>query len=315
MPNGFLRVWNKQEYTSPQPFRGGTAFKYILSTEVVNCAERKLAVASVAWYDDGGRELGHLPLESMRGLNFLDPPPDSPVFEQIRFVCTSARNPGSSGTQGSGSDLPQPQPYKRAGSGFVIDASGSIITNFHVVSECKQIAVLFDSGKHPAKLLVHDVRLDLALLGSQLRTSPAAVRADAVHVGETVYAAGFPLAGLLASDMNFTGGTISSLSGLVGDSTKLQITAPVQPGNTGGPLVDEAGNIAGVVVGKLDAIRVARITGDIPQNVNFAVKGDVLKLFLDANKVRYTKMGIQRKMPPVEIANKARLFSVQVICE
>jgi S1-C subfamily serine protease len=72
---------------------------------------------------------------------------------------------------------------------------------------------------------------------------------------------------------------------LAGDSRLLQISAPVQPGNSGGPLLDASANVIGVVVSKLDALRVAKATGDIPQNVNFALNANVLRAFLDANDV------------------------------
>jgi hypothetical protein len=69
-----------------------------------------------------------------------------------------------------------------------------------------------------------------------------------------------------------TKGEISSLSGLQDDPRHWQISVPVQPGNSGGPLFDEAGNVIGVILSKLDAIKVAKFTGDLPQNVNYAVK-------------------------------------------
>src|SRR5439155_21695916 len=98
----------------------------------------------------------------------------------------------------------------------------------------------------------------------------------AVRQGDGIVAVGFPLRGLLASGPNVTTGTISALAGLGDDSRYLQITAPVQPGSSGGPLLDQSGNVVGVVVGKLDALRVAQAIGDIPQNVNFAINAAVI---------------------------------------
>lgn len=112
---------------------------------------------------------------------------------------------------------------------------------------------------------------------------------------------GFPLRGLLASEANITTGTVSALAGIGNDTRFLQITAPVQPGNSGGPVLDHAGQIVGVVVGKLDALRLAKATGDIPQNINFAINGTVAKAFLDANGVEYETEVSTRKMEPADI--------------
>ncbi len=98
-------------------------------------------------------------------------------------------------------------------------------------------------------------------------------------------AVGFPLPGLLASEANVTTGTVSALAGIGNDTRFLQMTAPVQPGNSGGPLLDLEGRVVGVVVSKLDALKVASATGDIPQNVNFAIKAGVVRSFLDASGV------------------------------
>ena len=108
----------------------------------------------------------------------------------------------------------------------------------------------------------------------------------------SVVAVGFPLPGLLASEANVTTGIVSALAGIGDDTRFLQMTVPVQPGNSGGPLLDLEGRVVGVVVGKLDAVKVASVTGDIPQNVNFAIKAGVLRSFLDASAV-----GLARRDP------------------
>ncbi len=93
-----------------------------------------------------------------------------------------------------------------------------------------------------------------------------------------------------------------------------QITAPVQPGNSGGPVLDAAGNAVGVVLSKLDAIRVARVTGDIPQNVNFAVSEGTARAFLDAHDVPYETALSTDSLMPADVAAKARKFTVAVEC-
>ena len=109
--------------------------------------------------------------------------------------------------------------------------------------------------------------------------------------GDQVVVYGFPLVGALSEAGNLTTGTLSALSGLGNDSRYIQISAPVQPGNSGGPLVDDKGNVIGVVTSKLNAIRVAEATGDIPQNVNFAIKDVVAKSFLQAHDIPFAEGG------------------------
>src|SRR4029077_18418126 len=105
--------------------------------------------------------------------------------------------------------------------------------------------------------------------------------------GEEIIVIGFPLKGLLSSAPTITTGIVSSLAGLRDDRTRFQISAPVQPGNSGGPVLDKSGNVVGMVVSKLNVLRIARMTGDIPQNVNFAIPVSILTSVLDANSVKY----------------------------
>jgi S1-C subfamily serine protease len=108
-----------------------------------------------------------------------------------------------------------------------------------------------------------------------------------VQRGETVVTYGFPLSGLLSSGPTLTTGDVSALAGLRDNPLHFQISAPVQPGNSGGPLLDAQAHVIGVVVSKLNAARIARMTGgDIPQNVNFAIKGSEALAFLAANGVQ-----------------------------
>ena len=130
---------------------------------------------------------------------------------------------------------------------------------------------------------------------------------------EAVTAAGFPLQGLF-SGIAITNGTISRLSGFKGDTAQLQISAPVQPGNSGGPLLDAAGNVIGVVSAKLDAVKVAEATGDIPENVNFAIGGNTLRAFLDSKGVNYKEVGKEADLRGEQIAARASAFTVLVEC-
>jgi len=190
-----------------------------------------------------------------------------------------------------------------------------VVTNFHVVDGCKRLSVRSGDGVEMAELLAFTAHSDLALLSiSKPVGSQVAIRTTAA-LGEDVTVAGFPLAGLLSSDLIVTSGQVNSLAGLRNDPSTLQISAPVQPGNSGGPLLDRSGAVVGVVVSKLNVERLAKLTGDMAQNVNFAIKPEVLRLFLDTNRVQYRTAPRGQGLDGVVLAERARQFTVQVLCE
>ncbi len=199
-------------------------------------------------------------------------------------------------------------PADSTGSGFRV-ARESFVTNHHVIEGCSRLSV----NGVTAQMRGGDARSDLALLNANLAGPSASLRSRRVSVGEQVAVAGYPLRGLL-SGFNMTTGTLSSMSGMGGDTRLIQITAPVQAGNSGGPMLDSAGNLMGVVVSKLDVIRAAKITGDIAQNVNFAININVLRSFLDANSVHYDAATTDKAVPTTVIAEKAKGFTVLVEC-
>ena len=172
-----------------------------------------------------------------------------------------------------------------SGSGFVV-APGRVLTNAHVVRGCRALLARNAEGRRARSGVVRaDPRVDLALVDVPAAFGPALAFRDAppVQRGEAVVTYGFPLTGLLSSGPTLTTGSVSALTGLRDTPLHYTISAPVQPGNSGGPLLDAQGNVIGVVVAKLNAAAVARaLGGDIPQNVNFAIKGEAALAFLRA---------------------------------
>jgi S1-C subfamily serine protease len=198
------------------------------------------------------------------------------------------------------------------GTGFYVAPEGYLVTNAHVVEGCKQMTL-----KSGALLRIIDVREDedLALLKGEASMRPLTIRdGRAVRLAEDLLVAGFPLGGILSSGINVTVGTVSALAGLGDDEARFQFTAPVQPGNSGGPVLDMSGNVIGVVVSKLDAMSVQKETGDIPQNVNFGITLPHLTAFLDENKVGYKKQASAAKMDKVDLAERARESTVLLQC-
>jgi len=210
--------------------------------------------------------------------------------------------------------LPPPGGQRdKAGSGFFVNHAGDIVTNAHVVSGCGHLET---STKVPLKLVGGDAALDLAVLHADL--SPADIAslriAPAPRVGEDVLAFGFPLPGLLSTEGNVTVGILSATRGVADDPHVFQMTAPVQSGNSGGPLVDISGNVVGVVVSKLDATAVSQRTGDVPQNVNFAIKASEVAAFLDKQHVPYSTGRLGDRKEAADLADATKKFAVQIIC-
>jgi tetratricopeptide (TPR) repeat protein len=116
-------------------------------------------------------------------------------------------------------------------------------------------------------------------------------------------------------EANVSVGNVSALAGIADDSRYFQISAPVQPGNSGGPLLDGSGRLVGIVTAKLNALRMARFTGDIPENVNFAIKAEVARTFLDSKHISYQTARSDQQLSPADIGDLGRPFTVHIECE
>jgi S1-C subfamily serine protease len=204
----------------------------------------------------------------------------------------------------------------RSGSGFAISHATHIVTNAHVVAQCKSVRVLSGLQQASARVLAIDVDADLAVLQTSLSVPKTmAMRSSpALRLGESVIAFGFPLTGALSQGGNLTTGNVSALAGLRDDPKYIQVTAPVQPGNSGGALLDGGGNVIGVITAKLDALAVAKRTGDVPQNVNFAVRAEVLEAFLQTHKVPYDVAVTDSQLAVADVAEAAKQASVRIEC-
>ncbi len=204
-----------------------------------------------------------------------------------------------------------------SGTGFFVATDGAVITNAHVVENCGAIRVTASQGATAdAKIVARDVRNDLALLGTALTVKKVAAFRASIRLGEPVEAFGYPLADVLARSGNFTLGNVSALVGIGEDSRYLQISAPVQPGNSGGPLLDQSGNLVGVVSAKLNALKMMLATnGDIPQNVNFAIKASIVTSFMEANGVAYAAGSATQAIPPADLADQAKAMSAFIECQ
>ena len=192
-----------------------------------------------------------------------------------------------------------------------------MLTNDHVVRACREVFVgAADRTPAEAQVVAKDEGNDLALL--KLPSPPGAVAhlrgGRGVRPGDAVVSYGFPLSGSLSSQGNLTTGTVAALAGLKDDTRMMQISAPIQKGNSGGPLLDMSGNVVGIVTSKLNALRVAQATGDLPQNINFAVKVSIARLFMEAHGVKYLTRESGKALDAADIGDAARAFTLKVEC-
>ena len=219
------------------------------------------------------------------------------------------------GVTSQGSRSPRkPESEATSGTAFFVSKEGTAVTNAHVVERCQQIHVSINGQQGTARVVASDEKNDLALLATDLKPIKSANWRLSVRQGEDIVAYGFPLTGVLASGGNVVVGNVTALAGLDNDSRYLQISAPVQPGNSGGPLLDRAGNVVGIVVAKLNAIGIASVTGDIPQNVNFAIKASVAAAFLDAQRVVHAQGQDTASLSTPDLSERAKAFTAQVVC-
>jgi S1-C subfamily serine protease len=205
---------------------------------------------------------------------------------------------------------------RATGTGIIIAKDGGIITNAHVVQGCTTIHVMDHGETMTASVKAQDRPNDLVLLKVAHHWPVAVPFRDGTGIrqGDGVVALGYPLNGVLSADVILTTGSVSALAGLGNDTRVLQITAPVQPGNSGGPLLDMGGHLVGVVSAKLNAVAVAGLTGDIPQNVNFAIKSTIVRNFLDANAVGYATAPTRQALSAADVGDSAKKFTVLVEC-
>jgi S1-C subfamily serine protease len=273
----------------------------------LRCADRSYVEIRIVGFL-GGKQVGSSPektdwqsaLKKFRAGAFED--------RIVNTVCGHAPNGAADST-----------PKLSTGSGFVIDTQAHVLTNNHVVNHCKSLAVKAPEFPPVAAMVeAVDPKNDLALL----RAASGATLGEPVRfrnqseppkLGEAIGVVGFPLPSFLSSEPKATFGQINSVAGMNNDYTVLQISAPVQPGNSGGPVLDASGMVVGVVVAQAGPA-VAAASGSAPQNVNFAIRGEIAQIFLNAHGVKYAAGKRGRHLETDEVAAVGEKSIALVVC-
>jgi S1-C subfamily serine protease len=207
---------------------------------------------------------------------------------------------------------------KGSGTGFFITADGYLLTAYHVVKEADSIQIWTNKGLKPASIVRADTVNDIALLKVDgIQCEALAVQSSrGVKVGAEVFTLGFPNIQLQGTEAKYTNGHINSLSGFADDPRLFQISAAIQPGNSGGPLLRPDGTVVGIVVAKLDEIATANTTGSLPQNVNYALKSSFVLSFLEALPELSGKLSPvgTPNLPQTQTVEKAAKSVAMVLC-
>jgi len=202
------------------------------------------------------------------------------------------------------------------GTGFFV-TQNLVITNNHVVhldenqrNECKNIKGRLGFDEFELEIVSKEYGNDLALLKTNFSNQEIAkIRVRGIRKGEKVFSVGYPLAFTLGEGAKITEGRISSLSGFRNDSSTFQISADIAGGNSGGPLLDENGNVIGVSVGGLkDEF------SEGGSDINFGIKSLTLAGFLETNRVLLDENLSNRSQPVPDLVEKAEKYTVLLEC-
>jgi hypothetical protein len=178
------------------------------------------------------------------------------------------------------------QSEKLYGTGFFVSDNGLIITCAHIMEGKVRPVVKIADIEYPVQILTKDIKTDLAVLKINYK-NPHHFKIsnfNPVSLGDKVYVLGFPLSDILGSDIRLTDGIVSAKSGINSNQLYFQISAPIQPGNSGGPIINDNFEVIGITAAKLGDMATLAASGVIPQNVNFGIKSNYINPLLNGNK-------------------------------
>jgi len=239
--------------------------------------------------------------------------PQKPNLKKYVNLINEIKNTGvakSSKTKESENIIPA-----SSGTGFFISKEGHIITNNHVIDSCHTNKVNYQGNVVAAKILARDRINDLALLRADIKPKDIFnISTDDADLLEEIYVAGYPFGKAVSSSVKVTRGVVSALSGLGDNYSNIQIDAALQPGNSGGPIINNKGNVVGIAVSKLDYEKVMEAFGTIPENTNFGIKSSVLQTFVKSNNLNLPQTKSRGVISTKQIGDKVKNATVYLGC-
>ena len=172
-----------------------------------------------------------------------------------------------------------------SGTGFITSTgnNANVVTNFHVIDNCDEVIITHKGNRIKSKIYAVDRTNDMAILKAKINVSKVfTVALNDVQLLEDIIIAGFPLGKEVSANVKVTKGSVSSLAGFGDNSSNFQTDAALNQGNSGGPIIDETGNVVGVAVanfGKKVGV----------ESFNFGIKASTVKTFISSNDINFTK--------------------------
>ena len=187
------------------------------------------------------------------------------------------------------------QVYSAAsGSGFAVTSDGYVITNYHVIKGCTDVYIHDKGNSILSTIVTFDPNNDIALLKGNFKPKNFyPLSRESTKLLTEVYVAGHPFGRDISTSVKVTRGIVSSLTGVANNFSNLQIDASLQPGNSGGPIMNDKGNVIGVAVAKLDLDIIVEDYGVVPENVNFGVKANVVINIMESENIKLPKPNLK----------------------
>ena len=201
-----------------------------------------------------------------------------------------------------------------SGSGFFVSSQGHIASNAHVIGVCRKVKVYEDGEEIFLDILATDMVNDIGLVKGQFKNSQYLnIKVDGAELGEDIVAFGYPLVDKLSDSVKLTKGIVSALSGPYNNIALIQIDAALQPGNSGGPVLNMSGQVVGIASSGLAKLKMVKEQQVLPENVNFAVAAPTIATFLKANKINVSP-GTSEIYSTKELAKIGEPATVQLLC-
>ena len=216
-------------------------------------------------------------------------------IHEAQYLCNAQKTKSGENTGGS------------SGTAFFINNRGYLLTNNHVVEGCSLSKITYKNNDYDAKLIATDKTLDLALLKAELKPKTFFnFSKDETKKLNTIYVAGYPLGKGLSDDLKISSGIVSSLKGFEDNSNEIQIDAPINSGNSGGPIINENGDLI--------AIAVSGMAKDQTEGINFGIKSSAAERFLKSNNINVDKSLYSRSKNKEQLRNILEEGTVYTYC-